>query len=271
MSPSTSRCRSSPPPAVSCDQPPSHDPQGRGSGTCPLSPPPRYERATRGLGSHRLSPRATTHRFRGAECVHSLLRAATSKLHQPAHPKHHLGQAPLGMTHLSLGKARQPGTNLSSPLIRTKKIMVTHGRLGRFWSCPRSRRRWSSRLRSGLRRRSRCLLSSRSSFLSVSRLGFPPPPLRSWDCRHQDQRPAAASITDAKVTTAFKARIPAVSKVKILLRSNSKGSRLWPTPRLRSGCLQGQGPVAAIITEVKVKVQLPSPPTKSRSCLRHHH
>ena len=100
-------------------------------------------------------------------------------LRQPAPSVPIPGQTSPSMTHQLPVQPQQPSTDLSAPLLRTRKIMVSHRWPGSFWSGPRSRRRWSSRSRSCLRRRSRCLFSPRSRFLLASRSGLLPAPLRS--------------------------------------------------------------------------------------------
>ena len=138
------------------EQRPSHGLQGQGCETCPLPPPPSpllpsYGRATNCLVSLKPLPRGKAHRFRDARCVHSLPRPATSELCPPVYLDHLQGQASPSMTHLSLDMTQQPVTNFSLHLLGTRKIMVSHGRPGKFRSCPRSRRRWRSSLRSHFR------------------------------------------------------------------------------------------------------------------------
>ena len=60
----------------------------------------------------------------------------------------------------------------------------------------------------------------------------------------------------------------AFAKVKVPLLPQSVRSRssLLPTPRSRSSRIQGQGPTAVITTEAEVKVQLPTPPLRSKFC-----
>ena len=201
------------------------------------------------------------------------------KLRQPAPSVPLLGQASPSMIHQSLVQPQQPGTDLSTPLLRTRKIMISHRLPGRYWSCPRSRRRWRSRFllpsmsrylpspprsRSCLLRRSRCILSPRSRFLSASRsrLLLPPSPLMSRFCCCQGQGPAAAFTTEAKVTTVIRSRFLPVAKVKVTLlppsmRSKhlmssrlrfllSSRSRLLLPSRSKSCCCQDQDPAAAV-------------------------
>ena len=178
------------------------------------------------------------------------------KLRQPAPPVPFPGQSSLSMTHQLPAQPQQPSTNLSTSLLRTRKIMVPKRWPGMLWSDPRSRRRWILKPRSRLRRRQRCLLSPRSRFLPEPRSGLPPTLLRSRFDSRQGQGPAAASVTEVKTTTATKVKVSAVAKGKVPLLPQSM--------RSRSSCPQGQTPTAITTTKAKVKVPLLPQSRRSR-------
>ena len=121
--------------------------------------------------------------------------------------------------------SQQPGIDLSTLILRTRRSTGPHGWLGRYRNDPRSRKCWSSKSRSRIRRRLRRVCSSRSRVLSASRSELPPPPQKSRPCCHQE----------AKVTTIIRARMSETANFRVPLLPPPMGSR--PPESLRSGTL----------------------------------